>query len=552
MTDLHHMTMMKKALLTAWALLLCTAGQACTNLIVGKKASKDGSVIVTYSCDDYGAYGFLNYLPGGKHAKGSMRPLYHYESNNYLGEIPEAEETYTVVGLMNEHQLTIHETTFGGREELTDTLTGLMDYGSLMYVTLQRARTAREAIGVLTGLADTYGYGSEGESFTIADPNEVWVMDLIGKGPGRKGAVWVAVRIPDDCISGHANHSRIHQFPLKDKANCLYSKDVISFAREKGYFSGKDKDFSFADAYAPADFGALRFCEARVWSFFHRWAAEDMMPYLGYAQGDSQAVPMPLYVKPKLPLSLQDVKDMMRDHYEDTPLALDSDPGMGPWEMPYRPTPLTYEVDGKSYFNERPISTQQTANVYVSQMRSWLPDHIGGVIWFGNDDTNMVPLTPVYCSAQSVPECYAAGTADCFHFSTRSAYWVQNWVSNMVYPRYSVLFPEVKSARERLEQDYASLQASVEAEAAAMPQDKAVKHLTAYSHRTAQGMMDVWNQLAQTLIVKYNDMAVKRTDDQGRYLKTPGGNQRPVLRPGYPTTYRKRIVEETGDRFLSK
>lgn len=543
---------MKKTLLTALVLLFCTAGQACTNLIVGKKASKDGSVIVTYSCDDYGAYGFMNYLPGGKHAKGTMRPLYHYESNNYLGEIPEAEETYTVVGLMNEHQLTIHETTFGGREELTDTLTGLMDYGSLMYVTLQRARTARQAIEVLTGLADTYGYGSEGESFTIADPNEVWVMDLIGKGPGRKGAVWVAVRMPDDCISAHANQSRIRQFPLKDKANCLYSKDVISFAREKGYFSGKDKDFSFADAYAPADFGALRFCEARVWSFFNRWAAEDMMPYLTYAEGDAKAAPMPLYVKPKQPLSLQDVKDMMRDHYEGTPLALDSDPGMGPWEMPYRPTPLTYEVDGKKYFNERPISTQQTANVYVSQMRSWLPDHIGGVIWFGNDDTNMVPLTPVYCCAQSVPECYAAGTADCFHFSTRSAYWVQNWVSNMVYPRYSALFPEVKAARDQIEQDYNSLQAEVEAEAASMSQGQAVKHLSAYSHRAAQSMLDVWNQLAQTLIVKYNDMAVKRTNEQGQYEKTPGGNQRPVLRPGYPETYRKHIVKETGNRFLSK
>ena len=377
-------------------------------------------------------------------------------------------------------------------------------------------------------------------------------MDLIGKGPGRKGVVWVAVRIPDDCISGHANQSRIHKFPLKDKENCLYSKDVISFAREKGYFKGKDQDFSFADAYAPADFSALRFCEARVWSFFNRWAAEDMTPYLQYAEGDAKATPMPLYVKPKQPLSLQDVKDMMRDHYEGTPLALNSDPGMGPWEMPYRPTPLTYEVDGKQYFNERPISTQQTANVYVSQMRSWLPDHIGGVVWFGNDDTNMVPLTPVYCSALSVPECYAQGTADCFHFSTRSAYWVQNWVSNMVYPRYSALFPEVKSTREQLEKDYASLQTEVETKAASMPHDEAVKYLSAYSHRTAQAMMDVWNQLAQTLIVKYNDMAVKRTNEQGQYEKTPGGNQRPVLRPGYPDTYRHQIIKETGDRFLSR
>ena len=549
---MNNKTLRLLLILTLAAPLMGMHAWACTNLIVGKKASQDGSVIVTYSCDDYGAYGFMNFLPGGKHAKGTMRPIYHYESNNYLGEIPEAEETYTVVGLMNEHQLTIHETTFGGREELTDTITGLLDYGSLMYVTLQRARTAREAIKVLTDLANTYGYESEGESFTLADPNEVWVMDLIGKGPGRKGVVWVAVRIPDDCISGHANHSRIHQFPLKDKDNCLYSKDVISFAREKGYFSGKDKDFSFADAYAPADFGALRFCEARVWSFFNRWAADDMSAYLSYAEGDTKAAPMPLYVKPKQPLSLQDVKDMMRDHYEGTPLALDSDLGQGPWEMPYRPTPLSFEVDGKKYFNERPISTQQTANVYVSQMRSWLPDHIGGVIWFGNDDTNMVPLTPVYCSSLYVPECYAAGTAVCFTFSTRSAYWVQNWVSNMVYPRYSALFPEVKSTRDRLEKDYTSLQAETEEKAKSMTHDEAVKFLSEYGSRTAQSMLYEWNQLAQTLIVKYNDMSVKRTNEQGQYEKTPGGNQRPVLRPGYPDAYRHQIIKQTGDRFLNK
>lgn len=525
---------------------------ACTNLIVGRKASADGSVIVTYSCDDYGAYGFLNYLPSGRHAKGEMRALYHYETNNYLGEIPEAEETYAVTGLMNEHQLTIHETTWGGREELTDTLTGLIDYGSLMYVTLQRARTAREAIGVMTKLVEDYGYASEGESFTIADPNEVWIMDMIGKGPGRKGAVWVAVRIPDDCISGHANQSRIRQFPLHDKENCLYSPDVISLAREKGYFKGADEDFSFSEAYAPADFGAMRYCEARVWSFFNRWAAEDMMPYLSYAKGEDAGKPMPLYVKPARPLKLEDIRDMMRDHYEDTPLALDHDPGMGPWEMPYRPTPLSYEVDGRRYFNERPISTQQTANVYVSQMRSWLPNYIGGVVWFGNDDTNMVPLTPVYCCIDRAPECYAVGTADCFHFSTRSAYWVQNWVSNMVYMRYNVLFPELKRVRDRLEADYISLQADTEQKAKGMSEQEARRFLSAYSHRTSQAMMDEWNQLAQLLIVKYNDMTVKRTDKEGRFLKTPGGNQVPVERPGYPLEYRRKIIQEAGSRYQIK
>lgn len=522
---------------------------ACTNLVVGKKASKDGSVIISYSCDDYGAFGSLQVIPAADHPQGTMHPIYHYESNNYLGEIPEVAHTYGVVGLMNEFQLSIHETTYGGREELVDTISGLIDYGSLMTITLQRAKTAREAIKVMTELTEMYGYESEGESFTIADPNEAWIMDMIGKGPGRKGTVWVAVRIPDDCISGHANQSRIHQFPLKDKDNCLYAKDVISFAKEKGYFNGKDADFSFADAYAPADFGALRYCEARIWSYFNKWGAEDMTPYLSYAMGDTSGKVLPLYVRPKAPLSVQDLKNMMRDHYEGTPMAMTEDIGMGAWEMPYRPTPLSYESDGKKYFNERPISTQQTANVYVSQMRSWLPNHIGGVVWFGNDDTNMVALTPVYCCTTSAPECYAATTADAFHFSTRSAYWVQNWVSNMVYMRYSVLFPELQKVRDRLEADYNSLQAKVESEAAAMSREDAIRHLSAYSHRSASAMMDEWNQLAQLIIVKYNDMAVKRMDENGQYEKTPGGNPRPLLRPGYPEGYRRQVVNQAGKRY---
>ena len=521
---------------------------ACTNLIVGPKASADGSVIVSYSCDDYGAYGFLSFLPRGKHKKGEMRALYHYETNNFLGEIPEARETYQVVGLMNEFQLTIHETTFGGREELCDT-TGLLDYGSLMYVTLQRAKTAREAIRMMARLVEDYGYQSEGESFTIADPTEVWIMEMIGKGPGQRGAVWVAQRIPDDCISAHANQSRIHRFPLHDKDNCLYSKDVISVAREHGYFKGADEEFSFADAYAPADFGALRFCEARVWSFFNRWAADSMEPYLRYAMGDASEKPMPLYVKPRKLLTLQDVKDMMRDHYEGTPMQITDDLGAGPWQMPYRPTPLSFEVEGKKYFNERPISTQQSANVYVSQMRSFLPNHIGGVVWFANDDANMAPFTPIYCCAKSVPECYAQATADCFHFSFASAYWVQNWVSNMVYLRYSLLFPELARVRDRLEADYRSLQSSTEQEAASLSVDEASAFLTSYGHRTAQNMIYEWNQLAQYLIVRYNDMAVKRVDEEGRFEQTPGGNQRPVLRPGYPEPFKKKIVEEDGERY---
>ncbi len=546
---------MKRYIILLGALLfnvqfsIFNSASACTNLIVGKKASKDGSVIISYSQDDYGSFEPLRVIPAADHPAGTMHPLYHYESNNYLGEIPEVAHTYGVVGLMNEFQVSIHETTYGGRAELTDTISGLIDYGSLMVLGLQRSKTAREAIQVMTELTEKYGYESEGESFTVADPNEAWILEMIGKGPGRKGTVWVAVRIPDDCISGHANQSRIHQFPLKDKKNCLYAKDVISFAREKGYFNGKDADFSFADAYAPADFGALRYCEARVWSYFNKWAAEDMNPYLPYAMGDTKGQVLPLYVRPKAPLSVQDVKDMMRDHYEGTPLALTEDLGMGAWEMPYRPTPLSFEVDGTKYFNERPISTQQSACVYVSQMRSWLPNHIGGVTWFANDEANMTVFTPCYCNMTQAPECYDKHTADAFHFSTRSAYWVENWVSNMVYLRYSLLFPELQKVRDRLEADYNSLQAEVESKAASMSKEEAVKYLSAYSHRTASAMMDEWNQLAQLIIVKYNDMAIKRMDESGQYEKTPGGNPRPVLRPGYPERFKREIIKQTGDRY---
>lgn len=524
---------------------------ACTNLIVGKKASKDGSVIISYSADSYGAFGALNFQPAAKHQPGDMRALYDYETNNYLGSIPEVPETYQVVGLMNEFQLAIHETTFGGREELVDTA-GIFDYGSLMFVTLQRAKTAREAIDVMTKLVEEYGYRSEGESFTIADPNEVWIMEMIGKGPGCKGANWVAVRIPDDCISGHANQSRIRQFPLKDQANCLYSKDIIQFAREKGFFSGKDAEFSFSEAYSPADFGAMRFCEARVWSYFNRWGDLDMNQYLDYAKGENPNNPMPLYVRPKALLDVQDVKDMMRDHYEGTPFDNLNDVGMGHYEMPYRATPLTFEVDGQKYFHERPISTQQTSDVYVSQMRSWLPDYVGGILWYGNDDANMIPLTPLYCCLQQVPDCYSPKLADCFHFSFRNAYWVQNWVSNMVYSRYCDLFPELKDVRDRLEKDYRTLGSEMESKALQMPKEEAVRMLSDYSVRQAQGMLDEWNQLGQMLIVKYNDMAIKDVDENGQYKRTPGGVQTAVKRPGYPEAFRRRIIQETGDRYRVK
>lgn len=532
---------------------------ACTNLIVGKKASADGSVMVTYSSDSYGAYGYLFSYPHAMHKAGETRSLYHYETNNYLGEIPEVEETYNVVGLVNEHQLTVFETTWGGREELWEG-DGIMDYGSLMTVTLQRAKTAREAITVLTSLAETYGYISEGESFTLADPNEAWILDMIGMGKGTKGCVWVARRVPDDCISGHANQSRIRKFPQTKKLDkklgyyvvgdtCCYSKNVISFAREKGYFSGKDADFSFSEVYNPLDFGGARFCEARVWSFFNKWANIDMMQYLDYAKGENNNNPFPLFVHPKQKLTLQDVKDMMRDHYEGTPLEIQSDLGMGPWEMPYRPTPLTFEVDGKKYFNERPISTQQASNIYVSQMRSWLPNHIGCCLWFGNDDANMVAMVPVYCGMNEVPVCFHPNTADAFHFSFKSAYWLQNWVANMVYLRYSLLFPELQSVRDRLEKTYTTNQPDIEAKAQKMTEEEAKSFLKDYTFRMAGGMTDEWMQLAQLIIVKYNDMCVKDTNEDGTYKKTAGGEPEAVKRPGYPEKYRREIIKQAGARY---
>lgn len=552
------MKKMKISVRTLCMVVGCLMGHvgawACTNLIVGKKASADGSVMVTYSADDYGSFGFLCHYPAADHKPGATRSVYDWETHNYLGEIEEVPHTYNVIGNMNEHQLTIVETTFGGREELVDT-TGLIDYGSLIYIALQRSRTAREAITVMTGLLDKYGYASGGESFTIADSDEAWIMDLIGKGPGEKGAVWVAVRVPDDCISAHANQSRIGRFPLNDKQNCLYAPDVISFAKKKGYFKGRDKDFSFCKAYAPADFSARRFCEARVWSFFNR-CAQGMDKYLPYALGREEgAEPMPLFVKPSHKLTLQEVKDAMRDHYEGTPLALQDDLGMGPYAAPYRPTPLTYKVGDKTYFNERPISTQQTAFTLVAQMRSWMPAYAGGVLWFGLDDSNMVAYTPVYCCADRVPDCYSDKIADGLTFSFRHAFWVCNWVSNMIYPYYNRMFPELKSVRDELERDYASLQAAVEKEALSLAGEDgkntaaARRYLTDYTSRTAQGMLDRWMQLAQYLLVKYNDMAVKNEDD-GKFRRTPGGYCAPVARPGYPAEYREQIVKQTGDKYL--
>lgn len=535
---------MKSLVLSAAMLLASSGAFACSNLIVGKKASVDGSVMVSYNADDYGMFGHLCHYPAGTHPKGTMRQIYDWDSGVYHGEIEEAPVTYNVIGNINEFQLSIGETTYGGREEMVDS-TGILDYGSLIYVTLQRAKTAREAISVMTSLVEKYGYNSEGETFSICDPNEAWIMEMQGTGAGSKGVVWVALRIPDDAICAHANQSRIGKFNMKDKKNVLYSKNVISYARKMGWFNGKDSEFSWKNTYAFPDFSGRRFCDARVWSFFNHYA-DGFDRYLPWALGkDKDAEDMPLWIVPNRKLSVADVENGMRDHYEGTALALDTTSiGSGIYEMPYRPTPLTFTVDGKQYFNERPISTQQTAFTFVSQLRSWLPREIGGVLWFGNDDANMVAYTPVYCGNTVQPACYNTKGADAVTFCSDNAFWLCNMVSNMVYPRYSQLFPELKAVRDSLETSYFANQTSIEKQAADLYQtDKAaaLKLLNNYSNAKADEMLANWKRLATRIIVKYNDMAVKKEKD-GKLLQS-------VTRPGYPISFGRKLVKETGDWY---
>lgn len=540
-------------------LLFCTmlaatsvlASWACTNIIVGKKASVDGSVLVSYSADSYGCYGVMQHFAPGCHPQGSVRPVYDWETNAYKGTITEAPVTYNVVGNMNEHQVTIAETTFGGREELVDT-TGLLDYGSLIYIALQRSRTAREAIDVMTSLVEEYGYCSEGETFTLADPQEAWIMEMVGKGPGVKGAVWVAVRIPDDCVCAHANQSRIHRFMHYDKKECLFAKDVVSFARSKGLYKGKDKDFDFAATYCPIDFSGARACEARVWGFY-RLCVDGMDRYFEYASGkDLTATPMDLFYRPNKQLSVQDVQAAMRDQYEGTPLDMTHDAGAGVYQSPYRPRPLFWEHEGKKYFNERPIGTQQSSFTFVAQMRASLPDAIGGVLWFANDDSKTSAYTPVYCCVDTIPACYTKTSGDDVSFSFKSAFWMCNWVANMVYPRFSLLYPDLEKRRTALEKSFFNQQQEVEAKALQLyGQDskKAVAYLTDYSTAMADRMMEEWMQLAQFLIVKYNDNVVKPETD-GVFLRTKDGLGAKVQSVGYPKATYDRIIKETDDRFL--
>lgn len=543
---------MKKRRLTLAALFMVMAvthALACTNLIVGRNASADGSTIVSYSADSYGLFGELYHYPAGVHAKGTMIDIHEWDTGKFLGKIEQARQTYNVIGNMNEFQLTIGETTFGGLPQLVDT-TGIIDYGSLIYLGLQRARTAREAIKVMTELVQEYGYYSSGESFTIADPNEVWIMEMIGKGPGVRGAVWVAVRIPDDCISAHANQSRIHHFDMNDKNNCMYSPDVISFAREKGLFTGVNKDFSFADTYNPLDFGGRRFCEARVWSYFNMFTNRGA-EFLPYIEGKTDT-PMPLYLRPNRKISVQDVKNAMRDHYEGTPLDISQDYGAGINHAPYRLSPLSFKVGEQAYFNERPISTQQSGFVFVAQMRSNMPDAIGGVLWFGLDDANMTVFTPVYCCTDKVPECYSrVDGADYITFSWKSSFWVFNWVANMVYPRYNLMIEDVRASQSELETTFSQAQEGIETAAARLLEHdpaQAKAFLTNYTNMVAQSTLDAWKRLGEFLIVKFNDGVVRRMKD-GRFERNAIGQPAGVIRPGYPKDFLEEYVKQTGDRY---
>ncbi len=510
---------------------------ACTNFLITKGATTDGSTMITYAADSHQLYGELYYTPAADHLPGEMREIYEWDTGKFLGQIPQVPHTYAVVGLMNEHQVSIGETTYGGRKELHNP-EGILDYGSLMFIALERAKTAREAIRVMTDLVEKYGYCSEGESFSIADPNEVWIMEMIGKGKGRKGALWVARRIPDGYISAHANQARIRQFPLNDKKNCLYAPDVISFAREKGWFNGRDEDFSFAETYAPPDFGALRFCEARVYAMFHR-AAPSMEFDLKYVMGDPTGTPLPLWIKPEKKLSVRDVMELMRDHFEDTPMDMTRDIGAGPFKLPYRWRPLTWQVDSVRYFNERATSTQQTGFSFVAQARSYLPDPIGGIFWFGVDDTYSTVYVPMYCGIRQVPKPYAVGTADFQHFSWESAWWVFNVVSNYAYSRYCDMIKDIQNVQRELEGNFLALQPDIDKAALALYQQSPElcrDYLTEYSVRQGEKTVQRWKELFPYLVWKYLDGNVK--NESGK-----------VTHPGYPPEWYRQIVKETRNKF---
>ena len=540
---------MNKTIITLFILLAAMPAMACTNLIVGKGASADGSVMCSYNCDGFGFSGSLFYSPAGRHAPGEQIAIHGWGPAHPGRYVAQVDYTYNVVGLMNEKQVTIIETTFDGRLELVNH-DGLLDYFSLMRLALQRSATAREAISCMATLVEEYGYNSSGESITVCDPNEAWIMEIIGKGPDRKGAVWVALRIPDDCICAHANLSRIRQFPLEKKRSfksisskslrhinrpeveCVYAHDVITLARELGYYSGADDRFSFRDAYCPIDFENVRYADARVWSFFrHHTAADEMDKYLPYINGHfDQCDHLPLWIKPNQPLSLRDLQADMRDHFEGTPLDMTADMTAGPWGMPIRPLPMQFKAsDGTPYFRERPIATQQSGFTMTCQMRSWLPNDVGGVTWFNCDDAAMVAYVPLYCCLTQVPDCFRPENNPRNEFSFQSAFWMNNWVANMVYPRYSMMIGDLRQAQRELEDYYHADQDSVLAALEDMTPGDRLDYLNRKSIAYADRMMSRWEALAKYLIVKYNDQVVRHVGDDGQFQRwgydTPGYDQ---------------------------
>jgi dipeptidase len=522
------------AALPVTAALVAPSAIACTSLLVNKGATADGSTLITYSADSHELYGELYFTPARRHAPGAMRDVYEWDTGKFLGRIPQAPVTYSVVGNMNEHQLSISESTFTGRKEL-EAPNGIVDYGSLIYIALERAKTAREAIQVMTDLVAEHGYASTGESFSIADPKEAWVMEMIGKGKDKKGAVWVARRLPEGYLSAHANQARIRQFPLNDPENALYSKDVISFAREQGWFSGADKDFSFADTYHPLDFEGTRFAEARVWSIFRR-AAPSLKLGEEYANGSAPDKRLPLWVKPDKKLSVQDVMALMRDHFEGTSLDMTRDVGAGPYAVPYRWRPMTWQVDGKKYLHERAISTQQTGFSFVAQMRSWMPAPVGGVLWFGVDDTYTTVYTPMYAGIREVPKNFAVGVGSRGEFSWDSSFWVFNWVSNQAYARWSDMVVDVQRTQGELEGQFLADQPEVEKAALELYKrtpEEARAFLTDYSRQQGDKVHTRWRKLGEQLLVKYIDGNVR--DEMGK-----------VNHPKYPEAWYRRIVQEAG------
>ncbi len=521
------------------ALAAPPAARACTSILVTKGASADGATYVTYAADSHELYGDLPVTRAGQHPPGELREVHEWDSGKFLGRIRQAPVTYHVVGNMNEHQVSIAETTFGGRKELVDP-EAKVDYGSLMYIALERARTAREAIQVMTDVVAEYGYASSGESFSIADPNEAWILEMVGKGKGRKGAVWVARRVPDGFVSAHANHARIRTFPLDEPKTTLYAKDVVAFAREKGWFQGKDEEFSFADAYAPLSFGALRFCDARVWSVFRRAAPSAALPFEMVSGAPGQPR-LPLWVKPDRPLAVRDVMALMRDHFEGTPMDLSKGVGAGPFALPYRWRPLDWKVDGKKYLNERAISTQQTGFSFVAQARGALPPTIGGVLWCGVDDTFSTVWVPQYCGNWTVARPFAVGTADFRTFSWDSAFWVFNFVANWAYgSRYEDVIRDVQVAQRELEDGFLARQPELEQAALALHRQSpalARDYLTAYSVAEGDRVTARWRKLGEGLLVKYLDGNVR--DAQGK-----------VTHPDYPEAWRRRIVQDQGPALL--